>query len=177
MNTELLLKVRKAILAKPTRLRMSNWIVDEERLLANSVVGFGITIKTKKGRKVLDFSDESGGGWNEPADHPLPSCNTVGCIAGWACILAGFQTRESLGENGVNYKAVRLLNIKSYESSRLFYVDNWPPQFKDQYLDPKTKTAKQRASIAAARIAFFIKTNGADKEEISEPVNSSDVGS
>lgn len=163
MNIELLNKVRRHILARPSRLRMSNWIVDIERLSKDTQLSHFVKTTVVKGKKALDFRGHVSG-WNEPEVHPLPECNTVGCIAGWTCILAGFKTQESLQGYGVQNKAEALLDIASWEAQKLFYVDSWPQPFKADYLSPKTKTAVQRARIAAKRIDYFIKTNGEDYE-------------
>jgi hypothetical protein len=155
MNTELLLKVRKHILAKPSRLRMSTWIVDLERLEKDRDTQHLASLTKVNKRKAFTFKNNEF--WNEPANQAVPDCGTVGCIAGWTCILAGFQTMESLNYCGPAKKARELLDISISEANVLFYITEWPSPFKDRYLSPATKTAKQRAKIVADRIDHFIK--------------------
>jgi len=161
MNTELLRKVRRHILAKPSRLRMSNWIIDIERIAHDSETQL-IASKTKMdGKPAFSFVSIA---YNEPAAQLIPSCGTVGCIAGWVCILEGFQAMEKLGSLSIPIKATQLLQISVREADHLFYVTGWPSPFREQYIEGPTKTAKQRAKIVADRIDFFIKTNGTDTQ-------------
>jgi hypothetical protein len=66
--------------------------------------------------------------------------------------------------------AVKILEIVGYEDDdseiceavRLFHVGYWPHPFEGDYR--AAKTTKEKAEIAAARIDFFIATNGTDEQ-------------
>lgn len=79
----------------------------------------------------------------------FPKCGTVGCIAGWACLLSGNN-----GFIDAFDPAATLLNLDN--PGRLFYEDNWPEPFATQYA--KAKRPSQRAKTAAARIEHLITT-------------------
>lgn len=71
LNVELLRKVKRHILAEPKRLVMSEGLV------------YGTAGET--------YSPSAA--YNEPDDLPFPKCGTVGCIAGWTCVVGekGFR--------------------------------------------------------------------------------------
>jgi len=70
-------------------------------------------------------------------------------------------------------KAERLLGLKLFQSSQLFFVDNWPQPFKSQFyiLDGqfdrttsqkvRLRLRKKMAKVAARRITAFIKEHAA----------------
>ena len=88
-----------------------------------------------------------------------PPCGTVGCIAGWACMLTGSSVNHADWEKGK-----RLIDLDSDQAYRLFDYplgwssDGWPAKFSKPYV--AAKAARQRARIAVARIEHFIKTKG-----------------
>ena len=91
--------------------------------------------------------------------YKIPNCGTAACIAGWAtCInkkITPNEARLTMGFNIWDY-AANLLNITPDKASILFEIDNWPKQF--QY--GEEHTPEQRAKLAAARIDYFIETDG-----------------
>jgi hypothetical protein len=92
-------------------------------------------------------------------DRPMPKCGTVGCIAGWACIIAmpKLSPQEIWRQFAVGFKAMELLGLTDEEKFRLFEPGAWPKQFERGTSDDgKKKTAE----VAAARIEHFIKTKG-----------------
>jgi hypothetical protein len=140
LNVELLLKVKKHILQKPSRLHMAQWLVK-----ANSFTTF-----SKHGHKYFCFLNS---GYNEPHTRPVPECGTVGCIAGWASVLASTPEKQYSA-----FSASDLLGLDSYDSSKLFFVTFWPEKYKLEYLSSKTQ--RQRAKIVGQVIDLFIAGNG-----------------
>lgn len=130
MNVKLLRKVAKHILSEPKRLRMLNWIMR------------GAPGEIRKAQ-----SD----GWGESGTIRFPACGTVGCIAGWTCMLSG---QEELGDVVPN--ARKLLRINAEAAVRLFYVADWPRHFRDRYF--KATRQRERAKIVGEVIEDFIKT-------------------
>lgn len=79
----------------------------------------------------------------------FPKCGTVGCIAGWACLLSGN------GEPTFAYEpAAELLQLE--RPATLFFEDSWPEPFASQY--QLAKSAAKRAEIVAERIEHLITT-------------------
>lgn len=74
-------------------------------------------------------------------------CGTTRCIGGWACLLFPKEVDRYFSES-----ASRILGLDHLQREKLFYQDEWPPEFRDPKIDP--------AKIAAARIEHFISTNG-----------------
>jgi hypothetical protein len=161
----LLEKVAVKILEEPARLVMDDW---------------GIVFKPEcVGSQVHSQNDSK-----------VPACRTQGCIAGWTIFLGRPNFWKKLlkvasGENGYEADlddeiqddnaadyAQNLLGISQDQADRLFYLPNWghqpgwPNKFADAY--NRAKTDKQRAKVTAARIRFFIQTDGTDgiKEEL-----------
>lgn len=146
MNVKLLRKVKKHVMAKPSRLRMGNWI-------SSTNPRFDRLVRVAAG--YFDFSDWIEGennDYGEPSRQKIPDCGTVACIAGWTCALG---TRGRLMD-GVRYTAQNLLGITSPQADALFYVQNWPTELKQRYI--KAKTVRQRAKVAGDMIEHFIKT-------------------
>ena len=95
-----------------------------------------------------------------------PPCGTAACIAGWAAMLdGGFQ-------RGIHFPrtyATDALKIDRFgEAERLFYLSQWPAQFKFDKDRPDVSFYKldkeTQARLTAARIDYFIATNGTDIE-------------
>lgn len=131
LNVDLLMRVKKHIIAKPSRLRMDNWVV-----------------KGLPG----DVHSNNLAGWNEPKKYKLPSCGTVGCIAGWVVLLAN---PEEATTGSIAVKAHDLLDMVTYrEPFELFHVNNWPNELHEAYL--KAKTQRERAKIVGQAIDQYI---------------------
>src|SRR5271166_2137088 len=101
-----------------------------------------------KGKTEMFTADS---GWGEKAYQKIPDCGTVGCIAGWCCILGtpGFDPMRDIADR---WKAEKLLGI-TY-SGRLFNVSDWPEAHREAYYNAKTQ--KQRAKLVAEEIEIFI---------------------
>lgn len=152
MNKEqiaLLRKVKRHILRKPSRLRMNNWIVKAE---PNSSVTLGE-------------------GWGEPTNVKIPSCGTVGCIAGWIVLLSNNNldnsNNYSIKSDGkckvfsAQQEATILLGFK-YVPTELFFVSDWPYQKREEYFNSTSQT--QRAKIVGQVIDDFIKSHSEDSD-------------
>ena len=136
MNTALLRKVARHITAEPKRLDMGEWAT------------------ACRGRRA-------------------PSCGIVGCIGGWACILSAkgktmrkrfdvaYEKVEEAWGPDFGEMARRALRLDEDQRNRLFFVDNWPEEFRVAYdnADWDNKHTAM-ARITKARIAHFIKTGG-----------------
>jgi hypothetical protein len=111
--------------------------------------------------------DEDGYGVNS-RQATVPNCGTAACIAGWACTLylrprlnpAIANAITSRSESEPWDDAKRLLRADENQCQWLFLFEHWPPQFKKHRKEGTAAFARQ----AAARIEYFIKTNGTDKE-------------
>lgn len=88
-----------------------------------------------------------------------PKCGTVGCIAGWACLLSGMDVNQASWS-----RAEELLDLDGDESFRLFDFpsgssgDGWPHDLSKRYR--KCTTRRGKANTAVARIERFIATKG-----------------
>lgn len=83
---------------------------------------------------------------------PLGDAYTVGCIA---CHTLRFSGRDPLDDNAPAL-AQDILGLSYEQAHSLFYVENWPGQFEDDFnaaADPMV-----RAWIARERIRHFIAT-------------------
>lgn len=123
MNTELLLKVKAAILAEPAKFDMEDWFAK---------------------------SDES-------------PCGTTACIAGHAAVMhRGIQRLSAYNWAWLDTPDIArnalMIDLKS--SDRLFYLPDWPIEFKARYI--QAESASECSKVAADRIDHFIATNGAE---------------
>lgn len=139
--TQLLEKIITVIETEPKRLDMN--------VVAVTKSG------TKEGTRTADY---------------FPACGTVGCIAGWAYMLATpddvqvripktnfmASVRAVLSGAGILQKAAQILEIEtSYHE--LFFVEHWPRVYRDAYrVNHLDRT--ERAEITVKRIRHFIKT-------------------
>jgi hypothetical protein len=80
-------------------------------------------------------------------------CGTLACIAGHAVHIA--TGRVELGRRAER-TAKELLGISPDQAFRLFFVDEWPPNFFNSYANTKDKV--KAAKVAADRIDHFIAT-------------------
>lgn len=122
LNVRLLRRVKRHILAEPKRLLMAAYVM--------------------RGTPRKKFDGDNG-------QQSFPQCGTVGCIAGWACLLSGNGEEQNAFD-----PAAALLNLT--DPSKLFFEGSWPLPFADQY--QLAKTPAKRAKIAAARIEHLITT-------------------
>jgi len=84
-------------------------------------------------------------GWDN-----TPVCNTVGCIAGWTCVLGGspaVRAHSSIARD--------LLDVTHEQGERLFF--SYPDGFEHIFDDDGSE---ETAKLVAKRIDLFIKTNG-----------------
>lgn len=98
-------------------------------------------------------------------------CGTSACIAGWAVIIdrmekhkIGYQNAAKLANTVATHaEAVRLLGITGDQSARLFFADEWPTPFSQQFYDASydethEQTRRREAKVAVARLNHFLKT-------------------
>lgn len=132
----LLRKVAKHILAEPKRYDQHNWILKGSSILSKSAVH--------------NYEDD------------IPRCGTVGCLAGWICVLTGSKTRTKHQEVaaaalGMPYKE----GIAEHITDKLFLcVRYWPDTYRLAYENANGHA--DRAKAAANRIEHFISTDGAE---------------
>lgn len=95
------------------------------------------------------------GGAMIPDDIDFPPCGTVGCIAGWICMLYGEKKEphwliapQTAGEEMGFAKYPYCLNS-------LFYLEYWPNKFSKQF--ELAKTPYRRVEVTCNRIDHFIK--------------------
>lgn len=135
MNVKLLRKIQKHILAEPKRYDQDRWLLT--------------------GKDIDDYV---------PA-RQIPACRTVGCIAGWACVLSNKPLARKFEAGDI---AKTLLGLDDSQAKKLFSPvynlfgdpSQWPAKFVDAYQNAKTATG--RARVASRRIDHFIKTGGAE---------------
>lgn len=105
----------------------------------------------------------------DPVYADSPPCGTVGCIAGWACMLNGDKPTPGGGSQIYFFsRGQELLGLTKDQADRLFTAPalafewksapTWPKKFARRY--EKAKTPKGRASATLARIEHFIATKG-----------------
>lgn len=152
MNVDLLLRVKKHIQQKPSRLRMSQFLVRKENLAATAIRPDNRIVKIK-GKEYFNFLAIE---WGEPSKQKIPDCGTVGCIAGWTCMLGLDTPPESVLK--IKQSAINLLQLDNYQAEHLFYVHNWPTELRDGYYEAKNN--RQRARIVGKVIDLFIKSKG-----------------
>lgn len=90
----------------------------------------------------------------------LPSCGTVGCIAGWSFLLGIDSTASEMTFNFT--KTLDLLDIDELQAENLFYVEHWPNEFYNKYNTPNIpwgERKQHRAQVTAERIQHFVDTS------------------
>lgn len=100
------------------------------------------------------------------ASEDGPSCGTVGCIAGWLCVVAARKENSLPFQDAINHvsssasisDACCLLKADENEMERLCFLASWPQSLKRTYL--KSTTPLQRARVTARRIDLFLKSGG-----------------
>jgi len=105
--------------------------------------------------------------WQIPSEHS--SCGTTGCIAGWAVWLDKPEERDYkknislIPPCDIEPTAQQSLGITKRQGNALFFVYEWPEEFRYEYIDIKHDgklTVKQKqkrmAKVTARRIQFFI---------------------
>lgn len=153
-GVDLLLRVRKHILTKPGRLRMSAFVVSKNTLAKNPLLNPYLLTEGKSSYYVTS------GRWGEPTKQKIPSCGTIGCIAGWCVLLSIDEDQIDDYARGVlrPFDAAQgLLGITNTEAWRLFYVSRWSQANREAYQN--AKTARKRAQLVASEIDLFIKEN------------------
>lgn len=148
MNVKLLKRIQRAIKRRPAQFNMDRWF----------------------------------------SQHPnVPHCGTTACLAGWALTLdarkahqkasplkAARQFLESCGERQRTYirvgglynfrmveQGAMLLEISKEQAEKLFFVHNWPSNFRNEYQSNVDFNHQLKAAqIVSDRIDHFIKTDG-----------------
>lgn len=137
MNVRLLRKVKRAILAEPTKFRMDKWTCGSAHCIAGTICALDqsltFVVPKRKGAVwlVVDGNDE------DSSVVPIE--------------------RAAADNLEIEYSE----HTSHTEADRLFHLPYWPKQFRDDYR--AAQTLKARAGIAAKRIEHFIKTNGGDE--------------
>lgn len=95
----------------------------------------------------------------------MSECETIGCIAGHACLLGGDVPQVNATTYGVAWsrvedRAIRLLEIPIGSADRLFLRDEWPEEFRDRLI--AAVGTPEYAATVNARIDHFIETGGAE---------------
>jgi len=141
LNVELLRKVQRHIKEEPKRLRMNNWLVIRQP---------GEHIYMDTGYIIM------------------PSCGTVGCIAGWTWFLAqnpeeleyklAQMSKDSKGRtSSLEVEAEKLLDIEDTKIPFcLFYLDTWPSLFSDKWYDLDIDNIQGHADVVCEVIDSFI---------------------
>ena len=121
------------------------------------------------------------GHWALTGDSIAP-CGTIGCIAGYAILRDVMKKKEMNWVNAgeyVNRKVMfssydtydpakigaKLLGINASQANVLFYTDQWPDEFQEDYNKityngdrDSVSIRKEVAALTAKRIRYFIKT-------------------
>lgn len=148
LNVNLLIKIKKHILDEPMRLRMDQWLMQD--------------MPTTKKYNSLP-------GYNEPNEYEIPACGTVACLAGWAILLNSHEAQEVRQKDDpfapYSARGCDILGIDSdIAPYDLFFVDQWPQPFQDDYLEvernfedlsPELRQV-ERAQIVGRLIDHFI---------------------
>lgn len=144
-NYRLLRQIRDEILKEPLRLDMNAavYIADDVAPCGTTacIAGFALMDREIRQRKV----DWKKAGMCLVGKLPM-SCNSL-----------------KMSWRSAEPRARRLLGLNFEQSESLFHVRNWPMDFRIDYYT-KENTRIEAAKIAAARINFFIKTKGTDRE-------------
>lgn len=139
LNVKLLRKVKRHILAMPSRFAMNYFV-------ARGKPGVLMTRKYPDGSVNQVFLDGK--------KRKAPPCGTVGCIAGWAALLTAKDPKR-VADNTAETRGRRALGLTRDQASVLFYTYSWPWEMQERYLN--AKHPQIRANIAARRIDQFIK--------------------
>lgn len=95
-----------------------------------------------------------------------PPCKTVGCHAGWTCVLNPEDTTikgvrknaaliSRMNWDEIKPRATQILGITEDEANVLFHLWKWPEPYQSQYRNATTIKGHQRAALAY--FAFFRK--------------------
>lgn len=141
MNTKLLLKVKRHILAEPKRIDMDIPVSTSEwrHLMppcgtVGCIAGWTVILANRKGREAPTKT------WER------------------------FESKEIISDytwQTVRRHAIRLLRLTDRQATVLFHVPQWPQEFLDAY--EKAKRPSTRAKVTAGMIYHFIKTRGLAK--------------
>ncbi len=86
-----------------------------------------------------------------------PSCGTIACIAGWACIFGGkAKDGKTLGKLWIPVVARDLLGIDQNQSAKLFHVGDWPSEWRSKLWAVDSGT-RAYAKVVADYIGHFVK--------------------
>lgn len=97
-----------------------------------------------------------------------PSCGTVGCIAGWTCVVAqrhqdSSNLKQSIKQvmcdwSASTTEAAKWLRLGERQRIRLCFDDAWPRKLKKEYA--LANTPQERARVTCKRIDLFLKSGG-----------------
>jgi hypothetical protein len=166
MNKKRLLKVRDRILAEKIPVIMEvffavknkdakkNWGSTDGLNTISSYSGIWASEMTKIPTK------------DGIAEH---GCRTAGCIAGHAIMeVYGGRIVKKIKSGGISHEgrlyeaselAAGILGLNYSETARLFYLSNWPSEFRQRYLVAMSNRKYKAANkVVAKRIDHFIQT-------------------
>lgn len=118
--------------------------------------------------------------WGLKVTKKVSPCNTTGCVAGWLVIKHDHISLANTSKAIIAFnvamgaaadRATEILNVSEAAANRLFYVNEWPYPFKNDYVDASETLKglplqKKLAQITGKRIDFFIKTDSTDDQTI-----------
>ena len=128
INKDLLLKIRRHILVEPLRLNMSSYFLTKR--LADPL------------RRLLGRHAGEAKLYDRGRSFQYPSCNTVACIAGWACILSG--NTLPTGYDSVARLAEEVLGLSILEAHDLFHGWYNTPTYMDASVEKRAQMAVKR---------------------------------
>jgi len=125
MNVDLLNRIKERILGEPRQFLIEGW---------------------NQADKI----------WNGETYIDIPNCGTACCIAGWATCLSRGENPSILNSIPNTGMLGRIaLDLSIEQAEELFYIDNWPAEFRNAYY--RTVDLTEKAKIACQRIDNFIK--------------------
>jgi hypothetical protein len=136
-----LLKIMSFIKKRPTRLRMSVFILNADNIKNDSesykVTKTKITFKAQNNRI----------NYGEPSTFKRPTCNTVGCFAGWTVLLKyGTEDTEKIKRIGnIDNTAARIIGIPGNFMIALFFPNCWFNFKGNEYVYAKNQ--KERVKV------------------------------
>lgn len=142
MNIEAFEKLKATLREEPRRFNMSTWFGGQAMITSQS-----------------------------------PPCGTVACLAGWICLNHGYGLFNSdddllgglvtITKNGVPYtynvstEAAKILDVPGRRAFQLFYIDDWPLGFRNEYeIAMQRKNYVEAVEVACRVIDDFVATDG-----------------
>lgn len=103
----------------------------------------------------LTFHNKSDG--VDVDDYDLPPCGIVGCIAGTAVYLHDKITAETRIDVSIEHRARQLLGLTLANYGSVFFVTDWPEQFRIMYMGAGIDTRLKKDAVVA-RLRYLLET-------------------